>query len=405
MYWTNYSKGEIATTLTLITVLVLTVGVFVGTQLAQQNTDTRSRAASSGDGFLVCDAGSDPYNSNSITVTNKTNETIVDIQSVMWSCRYDPNIPIEQGRYKCETCTSGDEINNLNCQIGVHDPSRSTEFTLAPGESKTISHRANACETIQFDVYNEKEQGESPTECYNVSTTVIDPPAPNWWQGGIGFAINQNSNCTGGGYIPPGTNPTPTPATNPTPTPNCPFTNPTTCQQNCSPNSCDPVTGRSGCYKCGAGAVPTPTPNPNATNCEDAFPGAQCKLGCDLVSEVNKGSTYCTGGSLVDRRDCCAPKPTSTPTPTRTPTPTTHVGGQPTATPTPQSNNTSLTCADLTMVRVPVTNNVVVAFQMPGSVGAFDGWRSYSLGNVPINSEFTFAQIYLDGDTTCRVTV
>ncbi|MCR4263214.1 MAG: hypothetical protein NUV98_00660 [Candidatus Roizmanbacteria bacterium] len=366
MFWHKYNKGEIATTLTLITIAVLTAGIFAGTLVSQRNTDTRSRAASTGDGFLVCDAGSDPYNSSSITVTNKTSETIVDIQSVMWSCKYDPTIPIERGRYKCETCTSGDEIGNPNCQVGVHDPTRSTEFTLAPGESKIISHTAKACETVQFDVYNQKEQGESPTECYNVSTTVIDPPAPNWWQGGIGFAINQNSDCT---------------AATPTPRPSTPTATPRPCLYD-SIGECNGLCGQTctlsnGCYTCPLDPTPTPTPRSctyaNATECNGL---------CDVACVTVNGCSTCPQDPTI--------------TPTRTPTPTRRV--TPSITPTPSIETsgfkpTAETCNDLDIY--PLTQ---------GGYQIFFMWKS-KIRVVTISDindkEFAFAELGIDSDIVC----
>ena len=391
MFWHKYNKGEIATTLTLITIAVLTAGIFAGTLVSQRNTDTRSRAASTGDGFLVCDAGSDPYNSSSITVTNKTSETIVDIQSVMWSCKYDPNLPIEQGRYKCETCTSGDEIGNPNCQVGVHDPTRSTEFTLAPGESKTISHTAKACETVQFDVYNQKEQGESPTECYNVSTTVIDPPAPNWWQGGIGFAINQNSNCTGGGYLPPGTVPTPTPTvpstaqvcTSEFANASCQFES--TCITSLGPVGYEVKSGNYDCKAsgkvcCAPKVASTPTPKP----CQYVS-AAECTGLCGKACTTVNGCPFCPGD------------PTLTPTPTRTPTP------RPTFVLVPSISSYQLSCSNIQIITVfnDVSGNQMVVIMIP------QPHRLAGTYIVPVedveNKTFRFGQIWLDNVVECQI--
>lgn len=315
-----FRKGEIATSLTIIGVLIMAAGTVIGANLTKNTSqDVRSRAQDAGAGKLVCDAGPDPYNSNTIVVKNNTSQTITDIQSVTFKCQYEAG-RIRKGYYKCETCTDSDEVGNSDCQVGVHDPSRSTEFTLAPGEEKTISVTANACETIQFDVYNPIDQGESPTECYNVNSQYINPGPPNWWPGGIGFGINENSNCSG--------SPQPTtPPAQPTIPPNPTSPQATQCSNEggrcvTSTNDCQGSTlqlvGGKGCQVYCCSPKPTPSPNPNTSNCEVAFPGARCKLSCDLVTEENKGATYCGGGSLVDRTLCCAPKPTSTPRPTAT---------------------------------------------------------------------------------------
>ena len=169
---------------------------------------------------LVCDAGTDPYNSDLITLTNNTSETIDDLTSVTFRCQYIPD-KVKRGFYKCETCQDGDEVNDPNCQIGVYDPNSSiTEFSLAPGASREISVKANPCEIIQFDVYNPAEHlSDSPFECYNFRSEYTNPGPPARWPGGIAFGINQNSQ----GYDPttgtcPSDSPTNTPTQTATPT-------------------------------------------------------------------------------------------------------------------------------------------------------------------------------------------
>ena len=459
MFWHNHHKGEIATTLTLVTILVLTVGIFAGTQLSQQNTDTRSRAASSsGDGFLVCDSGSDPYNSNTIVVTNKTSQTISNIQSVSFSCKYEPG-RIRKGFYKCETCTDSDEVGNPDCQVGIHDPLRSAEFTLAPGDTKTITVNANACEIVQFDVYNPIDQGESPTECYNIGSNYINPGQPNWWPGGIGFGINENASCSSGGYVPPGSNPTPTPTqsqTAPTAT-RTPTPTPLSCRTAFTNGECKSrtsclgpsfeVKGDYGCTAPGAGDIICCAPASSTLNqtCgQGAYTGATCKAKSDCLGPLyrdvgDQGCNFPGTASLT----CCLPVATPTPTPLAsefftsvctaqnplarctfksvcTPDKNWNVIGdfgcssrgstygccaptnQPTSTPT-QTSQASLSCANLITTRIPGTNSIAVVFKMPGT-SLLEGWRSVTLNNVPQGSEFTFAQIGLEGDTTCRVT-
>lgn len=167
-------------------------------------------------GQLVCDAGADPYNSDTIVVTNNTSESINNLTSVTFRCTYIPD-KVKKGFYKCETCTNSDEVNNPDCQVGVFDPSTSiTDFSLAPGESKTISVTANQCEIIQFDIYNADDNvNDSPTECYNIRSQYINPTPPARWPGGIAFGINQNAQ----GYdSTTGTCPSNTPTHTPTPT-------------------------------------------------------------------------------------------------------------------------------------------------------------------------------------------
>ncbi len=226
--------------LIIIIIILLTIPFTV--ILVKQQQELRKKAEEVGAGQLVCDAGPNPYNSDTIVITNKTNQTINEITSVTFSCTYAPD-KIKEGYYKCETCTDPDEVNNPNCQVGQYDPQRSiVSFSLAPGESKTIQVKANPCEIVQFDAYNTDIHPEdSPLECFNVQSQYTNPPPPARWPGGIAFAINANST----GYDPTtGTCPTPTPTETETPTP-------TTSTANTPTPTRTPT--------------PTPTPSPTAT--------------------------------------------------------------------------------------------------------------------------------------------
>ena len=367
MFWHNHHKGEIATTLTLVTILVLTVGIFAGTQLSQQNTDTRSRAASSsGDGFLVCDSGSDPYNSNTIVVTNKTSQTISNIQSVSFSCKYEPG-RIRKGFYKCETCTDSDEVGNPDCQVGIHDPLRSAEFTLAPGDTKTITVNANACEIVQFDVYNPIDQGESPTECYNIGSNYINPGPPNWWPGGIGFGINENASCSSGGYVPPGSVPTPTPTS----------------------------------------AVATPTPTIDASCTGSLLKGyCESQSSCSEPDHVflgQQGQYQCSSNQR-----CCVPRyQSSTPTPVRTSTPASTPTRTPTPRPTftlvPEISSYQLSCSNIqvNLVFNDVSGNQMVIITIPQPHRLAGTYIVPVQGTV--NKTFKFGQIWLDNVVECSI--
>lgn len=184
-------------------------------------------------GQLVCDAGLDPYDSTVIRVTNNTNQTIDDLTSVVFRCEYEPG-RIVKGKYKCETCLDGDEVNDPNCQKGIYDPTASiVEFTLAPGETKELKMALNNCEIGQIDVYNtDPNVNDSPLECFNPRSQYTNPAPPTRWPGGIGFAIDENATgYSNGNCEVPTATPTPTtPPATPTNTPaltNTPTATPT----------------------------------------------------------------------------------------------------------------------------------------------------------------------------------
>ena len=143
-------------------------------------------------GQLGCDSGIDPYNSNTMRILNNSNETINNISSSVFRCKYEPD-KVKKGFYKCEAC-EGDSANDPNCQKGTFDEEWSIpKFSLAPGESKIVKIQANPCEIIQVDVYNtDAHVDDSPLECFNARSKDINPPPPSRWPGGIAFMINQN---------------------------------------------------------------------------------------------------------------------------------------------------------------------------------------------------------------------
>ncbi|MBI4136787.1 hypothetical protein HY469_01880 [Candidatus Roizmanbacteria bacterium] len=207
--------------LSYVAVATLMVGLGVLVALAQQRQDLRKRAdtsATATSGVLDCDPGTDPYNSNTIVVTNNTSEPIDHISFDVFRCEYVPG-KVEQyrGSFKCEpACAPGEP----NCSVGQWDGDLDQRnVVLQPGESKTFTASANACETIQIDVRNDSDAGESK-ECHNVrsSSTVA---FGDRWPGGIAFGISENAT----GY--PNCVPSPTPsvpASN-TPTPSVSVTN------------------------------------------------------------------------------------------------------------------------------------------------------------------------------------
>ncbi len=257
---------------TLFALLVIPITVFMA---VKYNQDIRRIAAGPGDGQLVCNAGNNPYNSNSITVQNNTSEN-VPVDSNVFRCVYKPN-KVGIG-YTCETAQAcADKGNPPQCDIGTWDQQASKQITMAPGQSMTFSVSANPCEIVQIDTYNPVDHAvDVPVECYNVDSQYTNPPPPDRWPGGIAFGISQNST----GYDastdscpqptptstptptltptpPPGATNTPTPTRTPTPssTPTGPFTPP-------PPTNTPTVTPTS---PPGATATPTPPPVPTPT--------------------------------------------------------------------------------------------------------------------------------------------
>jgi|GEM_PF-5212986 len=169
------------------------IAVFKGDVPDVSPTDVQPTLPPESANQLICDAGPDPYDSDTITVTNNTNETIDNLNSITWRCEFSPG-KVRKGYFKCETCVN--DPDNPDCHVGIEDTSTSVhDFTLAPGESRTIQVNANPCEIIQFDVYNGDTNAEdSPMECYNLRSQYTNPEPPARWPGGIAFGINQNAN-------------------------------------------------------------------------------------------------------------------------------------------------------------------------------------------------------------------
>src|SRR3990167_7132750 len=175
-------------------------------------------------GQLVCDAGPDPYNSNTIRVFNNTDKTITDLEANVHRCIYRPG-KIKKSFYKCETAEKCDP-NDPNCDHGVWDQSSNQfDISIAPGEWKTFTMTVKPCEIAQLDVQtHEQHVADSVYECYNVGSQYTDPLPPSRWQGGISFAIQENSegydNATGTCPVP--TTPVPTTPVPTTPVPTTP---------------------------------------------------------------------------------------------------------------------------------------------------------------------------------------
>lgn len=206
----------------IVTIIgIVLVGLIIGVYLFQQTQRIGKQASGGADTQLVCDAGPDAYNSNSITVINNTDQTVSEISSNVFRCEYEPN-KVRKGHYKCEDDCTGD---GPDCQEGIWDPESSTDFSLEPGKSKMVSVTVGPCEIVQIDSQNDEVHvADDPTECYNVRSANTDPKPPNRWQGGIAFGIKENSQgynaSTGSCDIPNPTTPpaTPIPTTPPNPT-------------------------------------------------------------------------------------------------------------------------------------------------------------------------------------------
>lgn len=169
---------------------ILVAGLMIGLYLAQQSQFIGKEASGGAESQLVCDAGPDPYNSHSITLTNNTAQTIPEISSNVFRCEYEPD-KVRRGYYKCEDNCDGD---GPDCQEGIWDPEASTDFSLDPGESKTVTVTANSCEIVQIDSQNDEiHVADDVTECFNTQSSDTNPPPPNRWPGGIAFGISQNS--------------------------------------------------------------------------------------------------------------------------------------------------------------------------------------------------------------------
>lgn len=222
MLFLNSEDGVSKALLIIITLLIL-ITIPVTVILVKQRQELRQKAVEVGDGQLVCDSGPNPYDSNTIVVTNKTGGAVDNLRSNIFRCAYDPvNHRIREGFYTCEppeVCAQ----KTADCQSGTWDPANSKiEHTIAAGASETFTVVVNPCEVVQIDTENSTvHPSEAPSECYNIRSAHTNPEPPNPWPGGIAFGIKANST----GYN-PATNscPTPTVTMTPTITPTTPIT-------------------------------------------------------------------------------------------------------------------------------------------------------------------------------------
>ena len=211
---------------------ILVAGLVIGIYLVQRSQTIGGQASGGAESQLVCDAGPDPYDSNTITVTNNTAINITEISSNVFRCEYEPD-KVRRGYYKCEDDCTGD---GPDCQEGIWDPEASQDFSLAPGESKTVSVEVGECEIVQIDTQNDEiHVSDDPTECFNTQSSDTNPPPPNRWPGGIAFGIKQNSagyNASSGScdVAPSPTTPQPT-----SPQPTTPISTPTSTPQSTAP--------------------------------------------------------------------------------------------------------------------------------------------------------------------------
>ncbi|MBI4130089.1 hypothetical protein HY468_02115 [Candidatus Roizmanbacteria bacterium] len=266
----------------LIAITVLVIGLGALVIAVRQRQNIAKQAAGAGDGQLVCDAGTDPYASTTISVTNNTTQE-VPVDSRVFRCTYKPN-RIQKGYYYCDS--NCNPATNPNCDVGVWDQAASEiDVHIQPGETRTFSMTVNPCEIAQIDVENVAVHvSDDPTECYNVRSQYTNPPPPNRWPGGISFGIADNPqgyNAATGTCPQPTATPTsivPSATPQPTATPTLP-----------------------------PGVTPSATPVPSATPQPTAPPGQP---------------TY-------------TPAPTATPIPTQPPQPTQPPVIYPTNTPLP----------------------------------------------------------------------
>ena len=260
-----------------VAVLMIAMGILVA--LAQQRRDIRDRIdpqVAANDGVLDCDPGPDPYNSNSITISNNSDEAVDNISFDVFRCPYVPGM-VEQyrGSFKCEpTCSS----NEPNCLEGVWDSEADQRnVVLAPGDTRTFTESANDCEIIQIDVRNDDENNGN-LECHNVQSRNTVQPG-EIWPGGISFGISQNAD----GY-PECEQPTPTA------TPIVPTATPTS----------TPIPG-----------VPTNTPAPAV--CQSPYNCIRSTSCVGKGAQTTAGNCSAYGANYI----CCIPGSLVTPQPTR----------------------------------------------------------------------------------------
>ena len=255
------SFGNLASTkktITIIVIVLILLSIPIAVYLVQQRQEIRKKAVETGEGQLVCDSGPNPYDSDTIVVTNNSTQSIDNVLvSNIFRCEYSPGRVVE-GFYSCETQTECDkkaDDENTHCQVGLWDQEASViDFSLSSGQTRTMNVTANPCEIVQIDVYNKTvHETDDPTECYNIGSQGTNPAPPNRWPGGIAFGIKQNPegyNQTTGTCPAPTSTPTPTPTSTPVVT----GTPPPTATPSPTPSGTPPV-----------GQPPTNTPTPSST--------------------------------------------------------------------------------------------------------------------------------------------
>lgn len=220
------------TVIILVTTILILITIPIAIYLVLQRQEIRKKAAGEP---LVCDPGPVRYDSNTITVTNNSGNSInLDVQENL--CDYKgESIPLPFGT----------QCNQF---------SRRYSTSVANGETKKFSMTVPNCKIGQIDII------PTGVGCYN---NQENKP----WEGGMAFALKANStgyNPTTGtcpqATIPPTSIPTTQPSSTPinTPTPsNTPppgSTNTPTPTRTPTPTNTPPV-----------GSVPTSTPTPTPT--------------------------------------------------------------------------------------------------------------------------------------------
>lgn len=261
----NYQRGEIATTLTLIAVVVMAAGAIIGANITR-NQDVRSLAQNS------CGLSTPP--------------SIIAVTSSSVTCQYIATAPSEG--YVCALIDENEPAGN-QVTAGQNDPwggswngnIAGVPLPFKPGKSLNSSHM------YTLVVYHYA----SPDSCKQTQSYS---------------GANLTSFTPGGNPQPttPPQNPTSIPPTR-APTAQCQFPSSQLCGENCS-GSCR---GSGSCWECPAFVVtPTPTTPPQCQFPSSSLCGENCTSSC-------RGNGTCW--------ECPNFVPTQTPTrtPTRTPTP------------------------------------------------------------------------------------
>lgn len=270
-----FNRGEIATTLTILTLVVLTAGIFAGTQLSQQNTDvgTQAQTTSCVTSVKLISKSSNAYNCEFAASTPGTTFVCALIQ---------PNA----GPGGTDILIAGQDPNNWQ---GVWSGnSARVPLFIKPGQS------VQGGSSYRVVAYNWKNPDKSCLSELDYSGSAINnlPAGSATWPGGGG---------SNPGYTPPPPTNTPLPAQ----ATNTPIPNQAT-------NTPPPATN-----------TPTPSPTPDATktvceqspqnglclptnNCNDVLGSGYKLSSSDLGCKAKKGGNF----------NCCIPEATPTPSPT-----------------------------------------------------------------------------------------